>query len=85
MAEEDEQAKEKVSSETKTLQMISAENLPMYMTVEKACSVTGFKEHFIRKLCKTGAVDYKDIGKKFYINTQSLLDCCMHEKSLNNG
>lgn len=49
---------------------------PLYGALPKACEISGFKDYFIRKLCKQGKIKYKLCGNKYYINLASLIAYC---------
>jgi len=76
MAEETEKEIPDVNPELKEMQVINTETLPLYISINRACEISGFKKYFIERLCRGGDLLYTEVGKKYYIQTQSLLEYC---------
>ena len=49
------------------------EGVPPFLSIEKACEVTGLSQYFLRNGCKNGAVPCVKSGRVYMVNVPALL------------
>lgn len=49
------------------------EGVPPFMTIERACEVTGLSQFFLRRGCKDGSVPCVKSGRVYMVNIPALL------------
>jgi hypothetical protein len=49
------------------------EGVPPFLTIERACEVTGLSQYFLRSGCKDGSVPCIKSGRVYMVNIPALL------------
>ena len=49
------------------------EGIPPFLSIERACEVTGLSQYFLRNGCKSGDVPHVRSGRVYLINIPALL------------
>lgn len=49
------------------------EGIPPFLSIERACEVTGLSQYFLRNGCKTGTVPHVKSGRVYLVNIPALL------------
>lgn len=50
-------------------------NKPFMVTVPEACKRTGLTKYMIRKMIKKKMFSFIQVGRKLYVNYDSLIEC----------
>lgn len=58
---------------TKPIRFKTDEAIPPFLSIEKACEVTGLSQYFLRSGCKSGEIPCVKSGRVYMINVPALL------------
>jgi len=58
---------------TRQIRFRTDESIPPFLTIEKACEVTGLSQFYLRNGCKNGEVPCIRSGRVYMVNLPALL------------
>ena len=58
----------------RTIRFRTDESIPPFLSIEKACEVTGLSQYYLRNGCRSGEVPCLKSGRVYMVNVPALLE-----------
>lgn len=56
-----------------TKRQYRTEGIPPFLSIERACEVTGISQYMLRRMCQNGTCPHIKSGRVYYVNIPALL------------